>query len=72
MTRRHTLILYAAVLLVGLIVATQWVGYRLAYHPALGGLRLGRGVVYPPWALLVWGGRYGRDVPGRWTRGTSS
>ncbi len=63
MTRRHTLLLYAVVLLVGLMVATQWVGYRLAYHPALGGLRVGRGVVYPPWALLVWGVRYGRDVP---------
>jgi type IV secretion system protein VirD4 len=64
MTRQTLASVYVAVAATGLVAATQWVGYRLAYHPALGGLHFGGGrVLYPPWALLVWAGRYGRDVP---------
>ena len=40
MNARNTIIAYLLVLLAGLIAATQWVGYRLDYHPDLGGLLL--------------------------------
>ena len=53
MTARRLIIAYALVLLAGLIAATRWVGYRLNYHPALGGLHMGTHVVYPPWALFI-------------------
>jgi type IV secretion system protein VirD4 len=63
MTARRLILAYALVLLAGLIAATQWVGYRLNYHPALGGLRMGMHVIYPPWALFVWARRFGNDIP---------
>src|ERR1700723_3478930 len=63
MTARRLILAYALVLLAGLIAATQWVGYRLNYPPALGGLRMGMHVIYPPWALFVWARRFGNDIP---------
>ena len=63
MTARRLIIAYALVLLAGLIAATQWVGYRLNYHPALGGLHVGAHIIYPPWALFVWARRFGNDIP---------
>jgi type IV secretion system protein VirD4 len=63
MTTRRLIFVYLFVLLAGLIAANQWVGYRLNYHPSLGGVRVSEHVVYPPWALLVWARRYGNDIP---------
>lgn len=63
MTRRNIIIGYLVVLLIGLSAATQWVGYRLAYHPALGGWRVGAIVVYPPWAIFTWARDFGADIP---------
>ncbi len=42
MTARNIILAYLIVLLGGLIFATQWVAYRLNYHPALGGLHVAR------------------------------
>ena len=39
MNARRLFIAYLIVLLAGLVTATQWVAYRLNFHPALGGLR---------------------------------
>jgi type IV secretion system protein VirD4 len=63
MNARRTIIAYLIVLLAGLIVATQWVAYRLDYHPALGGWRIGAHIVYPPWALFTWGRDFGPNIP---------
>jgi type IV secretion system protein VirD4 len=57
--------LFGVSLLVAVIAATQWAGYRLAYHPALGsGLHIGGHVIYPPWAFGQWYVRWSdRDMP---------
>ena len=44
MNARRLIVAYLIVLLAGLTAATQWVAYRLDYHPALGGLRIGGGL----------------------------
>ena len=55
MKRRTLLIVYLGLILTGLAGATQWVGYRLKYHPALKpGLHIGPIVLYPPWAMVGW------------------
>ncbi len=46
MNARRLFIAYLIVLLAGLVTATQWVAYRLNYHPALGGLRIGAHMIY--------------------------
>ena len=48
MNARRLMIAYLIVLFAGIIAANQWVAYRLNYHPALGGLHVGRHVIYPP------------------------
>jgi type IV secretion system protein VirD4 len=63
MTTRHLLLGYLSIVLAGLIAASQWVAFRLNYHPSLGGLRIGEHLIYPPWALLVWAQRFGPDIP---------
>ena len=63
MKTRTLIVAYLAMLLAGLSAATQWVASLTLYHPALGGLRLGSMVVYPPWALLSWSQRFGDDIP---------
>jgi len=63
MTARNIIIAYLFMLLAGLITATQWVAYRLNYHPALGGLHMGAHVIYPPWAIFTWARDFGPDIP---------
>jgi type IV secretion system protein VirD4 len=63
MKARQLLIGYLVVLLAGLIVATQWVAYRLHEHPALGGLGIGTHKVYLPWAIFVWARDFGERIP---------
>src|SRR5277367_1378736 len=63
MNARNTIIAYLLVLLAGLIAATQWVGYRLDYHPDLGGFRIAGQVIYPPWAIFVWARDFGSNIP---------
>jgi type IV secretion system protein VirD4 len=63
MNARNIMIAYLIVVLTGLVVATQWVGYRLAYHPALGGWRVGAHILYPPWAIFIWARDFGPDIP---------
>jgi len=52
-------------LLLGLQVATQFVGWSFAWHPALGaGLRLDAGpTLYPPWAIVGWQRAHGEEAP---------
>ena len=64
MNRRTLATVYVTLLVAGLAGATQWVGYRLDYHPGLGrGLSVGAHVIYPPWAILTWARRYGSVIP---------
>jgi type IV secretion system protein VirD4 len=64
MRRRILAASYFALLSVGLAGATQWVAYRLHYHPALGrGLAVGNHIVYPPWAFLRWTQRFEGVAP---------
>ncbi len=63
MNARNTIIAYLLVLLAGLIAATQWVGYRLDYHPDLGGFRIAGQVIYPPWAIFAWARDFGANIP---------
>ena len=63
MTRRRLLLLYIVTLLAGSAAATQWTAHRLGSPAVLGGLRVGRSVVYPPWSLPLWASRYGHSVP---------
>jgi len=63
MNARNTIIAYLLVLLAGLIAATQWVGYRLDYHPDLGGLSIAGQVIYPPWAIFAWARDFGANIP---------
>ena len=63
MNARNTIIAYLLVLLAGLIAATQWVGYRLDYHPDLGGLSIAGQVIYPPWAIFAWARDFGSNIP---------
>ena len=63
MTRRSLILGYLFILLAGLIAANQWVGYRLGYHPALGGWHIGGLVLYAPWSIVRWAGEYGRTIP---------
>jgi type IV secretion system protein VirD4 len=63
MSARNMIVAYLIVLLAGLIAANQWVGYRLAYHPGLGGLHIGAQVIYPPWAIFTWGRDFGPAIP---------
>jgi type IV secretion system protein VirD4 len=63
MNARNTIIAYLLVLLAGLIAATQWVGYRLNYHPDLGGFRIAGQVIYPPWAIFAWARDFGSNIP---------
>ena len=46
----------------GLWAATQFVAWRVAYHPSLGPNLHG---VYPPWDILVWWRQGGYDAFGR-------
>ena len=63
MNARRLIIAYLIVLLAGLIAATQWVAYRLDYHPALGGVRIGAHIIYPPWAIFTWARDFGDNIP---------
>jgi type IV secretory pathway TraG/TraD family ATPase VirD4 len=64
MKTRTLLIVYLALMLAGLTGATQWVGHRLGYHPALQpGIRVGSIILYPPWAIVRWAGRFGPRIP---------
>ena len=63
MNARGLIIAYLIVLLAGLIAATQWVAYRLDYHPDLGGLRIGAHIIYPPWAIFTWARDFGDNIP---------
>lgn len=64
MKRRTLLTVYLGLMGTGLAGATQWVGYRLAYHPALGsGVRFGPLVLYPPWAMVGWSMRLRDSIP---------
>ena len=55
MKRRTLLLVYLGLVGARLGGATQWVEYRLAYHPALGsGVRFGPVVLYPPWPIVGW------------------
>lgn len=51
-------------LVVGLQLGTQWVAARLDHDPSLGfRVTVGDFRGYPPWALLVWRGRFGNQHP---------
>src|ERR1700721_2408256 len=63
MNPHRLVILYLSALLVGSIVASQWVACRLNYLPALGGMHIGAQVVYPPWAIFAWARQFGSDIP---------
>jgi hypothetical protein len=63
MNARRLIIAYLIVLLAGLIAATQWVAYRLDYHPDLGGLRIGAHIIYPPWSIFTWARDFGDNIP---------
>ncbi len=63
MNARRLIIAYLIVLLAGLIAATQWVAYRLDYHPDLGGVRIGAHIIYPPWAIFTWARDFGDNIP---------
>ncbi|MGD0461651.1 MAG: type IV secretory system conjugative DNA transfer family protein [Tepidisphaeraceae bacterium] len=63
MIARRLILVYSLVLLAGLIAASQWVAYRLDYHPALGGMRIGNHLIYPPWAIFIWARQFGPDIP---------
>jgi type IV secretion system protein VirD4 len=68
MNSRTLLIIYFILLLAGLSAGTQWVGYRLAYHPDLSpGIHIGPDgggtVLYPPWAIVGWALRLGSAIP---------
>jgi type IV secretion system protein VirD4 len=55
----------AAALLAALlanVAATQFVAWRLAYHPALGAPLIGR--VYPPWTWIAWQAHFPGAGPG--------
>jgi type IV secretion system protein VirD4 len=41
--------------------ATQFIAWRLGYHPALGKPLIGP--LYPPWAWLSWNARYRKQLP---------
>jgi type IV secretion system protein VirD4 len=70
MSKRALALAYVTLLAAGLAGATQWVGYRLHYHPGLGrGAAVGRHVVYPPWAFLSWAQRYGGAIPRAFNEG---
>ena len=70
MSKRTLALAYFTLLVAGLTGATQWVGYRLHYHPGLGhGAAVGRHVIYPPWAFLNWARRYGGAIPGALNEG---
>ena len=63
MTARRLILVYSLVLAGGFATATQWVAHRLGHPAGLGGLYVGRHVVYAPWALLPWAIRFGHDIP---------
>lgn len=64
MKNRTLLILYLVLMVAGLAGATQWVGFRLGYHPALQpGMRFGTIILYPPWAIFQWAVRFGQRIP---------
>ena len=63
MNARRLFIAYLIVLLAGLVTATQWVAYRLNYHPALGGVRIGGHMIYAPWAIFIWARDFGDNIP---------
>ena len=63
MNARRLFIAYLIVLLAGMVTATQWVAYRLNYHPALGGVRIGGHMIYVPWAIFNWARDFGDNIP---------
>ena len=64
MKPRTLMFLYVVLIVVGLAGATQWVGSRLGYPPALTpGVRVGTVVLYPPWAILRWSARFRGQIP---------
>jgi type IV secretion system protein VirD4 len=63
MTARNIIVAYLIVLMAGLSFATQWVGYRLNFHPALGGFHVGTRVIYMPWGIFVWSRAFGSNIP---------
>ncbi len=65
MSRKWMLILYAAVLALGLLAGIEWAAYRLGDGPELGwAIRIGHLALYPPWSILGWYRQYGGDDPG--------
>ncbi|KTT29763.1 conjugal transfer protein TraG [Pseudomonas oryzihabitans] len=56
-----TFFLSAFILVLGLIVATQYFAYLYEYHPALGENING---IYAPWAILVWAERWSGSYSG--------
>ena len=49
MSRKWILILYAAALVLGLFVGTEWAAYRMGDGPELGwAIRIGNLALYPP------------------------
>ncbi len=64
MSRKWILILYAAALVLGLLVSIEWAAYRLGDGPELGwAIRIGNLALYPPWDVLRWYRQYGGDDP---------
>ena len=64
MSRKWILIFYSLAMLLGLLVGIQWAAYQLGDKPKLGwGIPIGRLVCYPPWDILGWYQRYGKDHP---------
>jgi type IV secretion system protein VirD4 len=63
MNARRLFIAYLIVLLAGMVTATQWVAFRLNYHPSLGGVRIGGHMVYAPWAMFIWARDFGDNIP---------
>jgi type IV secretion system protein VirD4 len=64
MKTRTLILIYAGMLLVGAMTATQWVANRAQYHTALGpAVHIGGQRIYPPWALATWSGRFADDIP---------
>ena len=64
MSRKWMLILYAAALVLGLLVGIEWAAYRLGDGPELGwALRIGNLALYPPWDIFYWYRHCGVDDP---------
>jgi type IV secretion system protein VirD4 len=63
MNAKQVIVAYLLVLLAGLSAATQWVGYRLNYHPGLGGFHVAGHIFYVPWAIFAWARDFGPDIP---------